>query len=458
MLLKFAYPFILGTGKETAVLDELLKTYADPWGDFISKLSQNEFPQLSIPERMSQEAPDVYRELQSLQDVTDDVVVIGIGGSSLGLVAIHSFLFGHTPYGYGGALPKLKKRVRVVEMPSDEEAVSILQEIDPARTRFLVISKSGNTLETILGFLTLLEPLKKTLGEEYLKDHAFFVTDPESSPLLALARRLNSRVYGIPKEIGGRFSILGSPMASVFLGLLGVEASPLFKGAQKAKEELLKASPDRSVPFLLGSGLYEALKGLNKPVWVPFGYGEPLEGAMLWLRQLVSESLGKQGRGLTPLSVKGPSDQHSILQLFEDGPDDKTYTFFSLLSNGRSGEPIGWVPEELAMFDFIKGKRLEEVWEALCLSSYLSLASKGRPVSWMGLEKGNLESLGAFFFLMEAMVIYLGGLFEVNPFDQPAVEHSKRMCRALLGGPGLDEERKGIEGLLHRHRSQSIET
>lgn len=456
MGLRFAYPFLLGVGKESAVLDELLKAYSAPWGNFVSSLSQNEFPQL-LPDLMAKEASDVYRGLRDLEAETDELVVIGIGGSSLGLVAIHSFLFGHTPYGYGGVIPELKKRVWFIEMPSYGDVVSILQKINPKRTRFLIISKSGSTLETILGFLALLEPLKGASQEGYLKDHAIFITDPDSSALLALARRLGARAYAIPKEVGGRFSILGSPMAPVFLGLLGMDASPLFQGAQKAKEGLLKNPPDRSVPFLLGSGLYEALEKLNKPLWVLFAYGDPLEGAMLWLRQLVSESLGKQGKGLTPLSVKGPSDQHSILQLFEDGPDDKIYTFFSLLSNGRSGDPISWVPQELSMFEFLKGKRLDDVWEALCLSSYLSLASKGRPASWLGLEEGKLESLGTFFFLMEAMVVYLARLLKVNPFDQPAVERSKKMCRALLGDPGLGEEQKGVSRLLDEHRLKSVE-
>jgi glucose-6-phosphate isomerase len=188
-----------------------------------------------------------------------------------------------------------------------------------------------------------------------------------------------------------------------------------------------------------------------------FAYGDALEGPMLWLRQLVSESLGKEGLGVTPLAVKGPSDQHSILQLLEDGPDDKIFTFFSLLPRSPRGEALQWVPEEFRSFSFLKGKRLQEAWEALWQSSYLSLASKGKPASWMGLEESTLEDLGVFFWTMEATVIYMGTLLGVNPFDQPAVERSKKLCRALLGGSGLEAEQARIEELLGKHKTKSIE-
>jgi glucose-6-phosphate isomerase len=457
MGVRFSYPFLLGIEKEQEVPKVLLDSYRSSYESFLASLRSNEYPQLDMPEKMLQDTLAIQEALKGLAGETEEVVVVGIGGSSLGLAAIHSFLFGHLPYGHGGLVPAIKKRVRIVEMPTEEDISGILQGANPKRTRFVVISKSGTTLETLLGLLSFLEPLRQAHGDAYIKDHFLFVTDPESSALLSFAKGIGARTFVIPNEIGGRFSILGSHMAVVFLGLLGLDAAPLFEGAINARKAVLSLSAEFQVPFLLGSGVYQGLSRLSKSIWVMFAYGDALEGPMLWLRQLVSESLGKEGLGVTPLAVKGPSDQHSILQLLDDGPDDKIFTFFSLLPRSPRGEALQWVPEEFRSFSFLKGKRLQEAWEALWQSSYLSLASKGKPASWMGLEESTLEDLGVFFWTMEATVIYMGTLLGVNPFDQPAVERSKKLCRALLGGAGLEAEQARIEELLGKHKTKSIE-
>ena len=456
MGIRFSYPFLLGVKNEPQVPKLLLDSYRAQYEGFLEGLRGKEYPQLDIQEQMLQDSLAVQRALEGLTDETEEVVIVGIGGSSLGLAAIHCFLFGNLPYGHGGWVPAIKKRVRILEMPTEKDLSDILHDSDLQRTRFVVISKSGTTLETLLGLLYFFEPIREAKGDGYIKDHFLFVTDPESSALLSFARSIGARTFAIPGQIGGRFSILGSHMAFVFLGLLGLNGAPLFEGAIKAKEGLLRLSVESHVPFLLGSGLYHGLDRLSKSIWVMFAYGDALEGPMLWLRQLVSESLGKDGLGITPLAVRGPSDQHSILQLFEDGPDDKIFTFFSLFPPSPSGHALQGVPEAFSSFSFLKERRLQDAWEALWQSSYLSLASKGKPASWMGMEESALEDLGTFFWTMEATVIYMGRLLGINPFDQPAVERSKKLCRALLGGPGLESERAGIDDLLSKHKTKSI--
>jgi len=220
-----------------------------------------------MPEKMLQDTLAIQEALKGLAGETEEVVVVGIGGSSLGLAAIHSFLFGHLPYGHGGLVPAIKKRVRIVEMLTEEDITGILQEANLERTRFVVISKSGTTLETLLGLLSFLEPLRQAHGEAYIKDHFLFVTDPESSALLSFAKGIGARTFVIPNEIGGRFSILGSHMAVVFLGLLGLDAAPLFKGAINARKAVLSLSAESHIPFLLGSGVYHGLSRLSKSIW-----------------------------------------------------------------------------------------------------------------------------------------------------------------------------------------------
>ncbi len=393
---------------------------------------------------------DVLGQVKELEEwiaTFDDFVVVGIGGSGLGNQALHNalrplnwnFLDRNSRNGYC--------RVFVMDNVDPDFVSSILQTIDPKRTVFNVISKSGSTAEAMANYL-IVRNLLETLGLDP-KEHIVFTTDPEKGALRKIAKEEGFKVLDVPPDVGGRFSVLTQ------VGLLsamaeGIDIDALHEGAEKAKERCLETDIWKNPAALIAAVHYLFFKkGRNISVMMP--YSNRLYSLADWYRQLWAESLGKRlsldGKviktGQTPVKALGATDQHSQIQLYNEGPDDKVITFIAL-KKYPSDVLIGNIHPDQDALSYLGRKKLSQLITSEYEGTKSALAQNGRPNMSVIMDKINEENIGQFFVTYECATVIAGKLFNVNPYDQPGVELGKKITYALMGRKGYEEFEKTV--------------
>jgi glucose-6-phosphate isomerase len=351
----------------------------------------------------------------ALKENTSTVVVLGIGGSSLG----------------GQALKDLAVNagldVLFFDNPDPVTYERALASLDLKTTRFLVISKSGGTPETLAQTLIAAEALKAAGGAAYLAKHFVAITEPRASPLRGFAANAGCPVLDHPTGIGGRYSVL--TVVGVLPALLmGLDAQALREGARA----VLDRARSPASPPALGAALHFVLESNGKlRETVLWCYADRLKTFGGWWRQLWAESLGKGGKGTTPVSALGPVDQHSQLQLFLDGPGGALFTLIDCATQGQG--PV--MPEADANrlgLSYLAGRRLGDLIAAEARATAESLHKRGRAVRRITIPKLDERALGALFMHFMLETILMGRLMGVDPFDQPAVEEGKVLARQYL--------------------------
>ncbi|MDI3516292.1 MAG: glucose-6-phosphate isomerase [Thermotogota bacterium] len=384
----------------------------------------------------------------------DTLVVVGIGGSGLGNIAIKESL---RPSGWnhfskderGGWL-----RVYVLDNVDPDAVASVLDEIDLKSTVFNVISKSGGTTETLANYL-IVRGLLEIYGLDP-RDHLIFTTDPDKGLLRKLALEEDIRTLEIPPEVGGRFSVL-TPVGMLTALALGLTPELFHEGGLKMLEICRKADWKENPALQIALSHYlHYLKGRN--VSVMMAYSSRLLSLADWYRQLWAESLGKRftkdGRkvevGQTPVKALGAVDQHSQLQLYNEGPDDKIITFLRLKRFSRE-VVIPRVHEDLDAFGYLRGHMLSNLLNTELLGTLISLVENGRPVLLVDFDTLDEHHLGMFFVLYELATAVMGELLNVNAYDQPGVERGKRVTKALMGERELAGEKEKIIAELKKY-------
>lgn len=384
----------------------------------------------------------------------DTLVVVGIGGSGLGNIAIKESL---RPSGWnhfskderGGWL-----RVYVLDNVDPDAVASVLDEIDLKSTVFNVISKSGGTTETLANYL-IVRGLLEIYGLDP-RDHLIFTTDPDKGLLRKLALEEDIRTLEIPPEVGGRFSVL-TPVGMLTALALGLTPELFHEGGLKMLEICRKADWKENPALQIALTHYlHYLKGRN--VSVMMAYSSRLLSLADWYRQLWAESLGKRftkdGRkvevGQTPVKALGAVDQHSQLQLYNEGPDDKIITFLRLKRFSRE-VVIPRVHEDLDAFGYLRGHMLSNLLNTELLGTLISLVENGRPVLLVDFDTLDEHHLGMFFVLYELATAVMGELLNVNAYDQPGVERGKRVTKALMGERELAGEKEKIIAELKKY-------
>ena len=346
------------------------------------------------------------------------VAVLGIGGSSLG----------------GQALTSLRKAAKpFVEFHDNPDPFSwakALKRFDLKKTHFVAISKSGGTAETLMQVLTAAEALEKA-GVKALKKHFTIITEPHKSALADFADSIGATKLDHPLGVGGRYSVL--TMVGLLPALLmGLDGKQLRAGAQAVLDEVLGAkSPDAASPAV-GAALHQALSEEGKlATTVLWPYADDLAVFGGWWRQLWAESLGKDGKGSTPVSVLGPVDQHSQLQMFRDGPATALFTLVTVDTKGK-GPAAPRARANALGLKYLAGKRLGDLVDAEARATAQTLFKNGRPVRQIHLSKVDEFHIGALMmhFMMETII--MGRLMGVDPFDQPGVEEGKILAREYL--------------------------
>ena len=380
-----------------------------------------------------------------------DLVVLGMGGSALGARALQQALLPPQYNKFPMARRQHRPGLWVLDNIDPDYVFGVLDALDLRRVTFNVISKSGATAETLAQFLWVYQLLKSRLGEEKARERLIITTDPAQGPLRALAEREGLVALAVPANVGGRFSVL-SAVGLLPASLVGIDVEELLAGARFMDERLKNTAPERNPAYLL-AGLYylfATAKARNLLVFMP--YATPLQGLAHWFCQLWAESLGKklnrQGQvvhaGSTPVAALGASDQHSQLQLYLEGPQDKLITLVQVEKFQHNLEIPDLYPD-LAELGYLGGHSLNELLQSEFAATAFSLVKAGRPSVTLGLPAINAFTVGQLLYFLEVMTVAAGALFGVNPLDQPGVEGGKHTTYGLMGRPGFEAQRREIE-------------
>lgn len=361
----------------------------------------------------------VTRLAREIRSRTDHLLVLGIGGSSLGAIAVMNACL----------LPD-RDRVTVLESPDPVSLTRIMAKLDPKRTAVNVISKSGNTIETLSQWAVL----KQWLGADH-KDRVVITTDPEKGPLRKMAVTEGYRTLPVPEMIGGRFSVF-TPVGTFPLVYAGADIGRFAAGIRVASTRLTNDGfAARIAKTLVQAHLIE-----RRNLVVLWPYGDALTQMGRWFQQLWGESLGKAQHtdgtvahtGSTPLACVGPNDQHSMLQLFADGPRDKHFLFLSV---AEMPERLMVEATPVAGLDYLQGLELGQILRAEALATSAALASNKHPTTFVSLPSLSQEMIAELMTHLMAATVIASRMYDVDPFDQPAVETGKIIALGLLGHP-----------------------
>jgi glucose-6-phosphate isomerase len=395
--------------------------------------------------------------LQSSLSVVDkargrytDLLLLGIGGSALGPIALRTAL---RPLAWNAmdlAAREGHPRLHVLDNVDPRTIATILDRLDLRETLVLVVSKSGGTVETMAQYLIVREALARAVGEAQAREHLVFVTDPEVGALRRIARAEGVTTVDIPANVGGRFSVF-SPVGILPAALIGIDVRALLAGAADITARAASNDPatNPAGAFAVLQWLADTRHGRSIHALMP--YADPLRDIALWFVQLWAESLGKTRpdgtlTGPTPLPALGATDQHSQVQLFMEGPRDKTVTFISV----RGRELEGAIPTrhvDIPELSYLQGHTLGELLDIERRATAGALAARGRFNANITIDAVDAWHVGALLQLFALATAYAGALYGVNAFNQPGVELGKQFAYAMLGKPGSDAARAEWDAL-----------
>ncbi|HVG24361.1 MAG TPA: glucose-6-phosphate isomerase [Thermoanaerobaculia bacterium] len=379
-------------------------------------------------------------------DAVTDVVVLGIGGSALGPIALRTALRAPQWNLLDDAARGGQPRLHVLDNVDPANISALLARLDLRRSLFVVISKSGGTAETMAQYLVIRARLNEALGDAAARERLVLVTDPQKGALRTIARTEGIAALEIPSNVGGRFSVL-TPVGVLPAALIGIDTAALLAGAADMRDRCASDELASSV-----AGTWAALQFLadtkhGRHVQVLMPYSDALRDMAAWYVQLWAESLGKHrtpgdaGVGPTPLGALGATDQHSQVQLFMEGPGDKTVTFIGVAETEGDVE-IPRLHADVPELAYLGGHRLGELLDIERRATAGALARRGRPNMTLTLDRVDPFHLGALFMFLELATAYAGRMYGVNAFDQPGVELGKQFTYAMMGRSDAEQARR----------------
>lgn len=418
------------TGLARAAFEEQLAATAPALEKLRGQADKQGLPHLTLPFRSDDLAP--MKELaERLRETFDEVVVCGTGGSSLGGQALAQAAGWNAPV---AATLATRPRLHFCDNLDARGFEHVLDTVDLDRTHFLLISKSGNTAETLSQAIAVLSALTGAGLGDAIKDHVTVITEKTTggkNGLLALARASKIKPLEHIAELGGRYSAL-SNVGLVPALVAGLDAAAVRAGAGEIVTAMIEARAPEECPAAVGAALNVALaksRGISSTVMMP--YADRLERFSRWFVQLWAESLGKGGKGTTPIAALGPVDQHSQLQLYLDGPNDKLFTLIHTRAVG-TGPVLDGDLAGIAGADYLKGKRMGDLVDAMQTATAAALAQAGRPVRTFAIDSVDAKAIGRLMMHFMLETIIAAQLLGVDPFNQPAVEAGKSIARKNL--------------------------
>jgi len=376
---------------------------------------------------------------RALPPEIDTMVVLGIGGSSLGPRALYSAL----ARPFDALRPRAPGMPRRLFFPDNVDPVTmrgLLEVVDPERTVWNVVTKSGGTAETAAQLLVIDEWLQDKLGPERAQRHLVATTDPAKGALRKTATARGWRTFAVPPNVGGRFSVL-SPVGLLPAAVAGLDVAGLLDGARRMRDRCVAPDLDDNPALRLATLLHWHHVERGRPIVVLMSYVDALFDTADWFRQLWAESLGKDGQGPTPVAARGATDQHSQLQLYAEGAIDKVVLFLTATSRGEDVRlPASDLAASQPDYAYLAGKGMGELLDAELRGTMGSLQRRGRPFGLLALPRVDAPALGELLMLLEAATAFAGPIYGVDPYDQPGVEEAKRLAYAALGREGFQDQ------------------
>lgn len=387
-----------------------------------------EFACLDLAQSMPALLPEI-RLMATLLRGFRDVVLVGIGGSSLGTKAIGQAVVQKTR----DEIPRL----HYVENVDPYSLTQLLTQLEPANTAVLCISKSGGTIETVVQYVILRDWLVRHLGRDAARRQQWVVTDPEQGWLRAVANREGLPSLPVPPRVGGRYSVL-SPVGLLPLAILGVDIEALLAGAAANAARCVSAEASLNPALEIAALCVLLDTQRHKRISVMMPYIDRLGLFVDWYCQLWAESLGKrtgqnnsEAAGTLPVRAMGAVDQHSQLQLYLESRRDKFFTFIELAA-WEHDLPIPLEPEDARHFPYLQGMGMADVIGAEFRATRQVITDAGHPNMTIRLPVLNAHILGQLIDLYQRSTVYAGLLYGVNPLDQPSVEKGKQLAIQLL--------------------------
>ena len=375
-----------------------------------------------------------------------DVVVLGIGGSALGPIALRTALRAPQWNLLDDAARGGNPRLHVLDNVDPANISALLARLDLRRSLFVVTSKSGGTAETMAQYLIIRARLTEALGDAKAKESLVFVTDPEKGALRAIARAENVTALDIPSNVGGRFSVL-TPVGILPAALVGIDTADLLDGAADMRTRCTSRVIGKNIAGAYATLQFIADQRHGRHIQVLMPYSDALRDMADWFVQLWAESLGKHrtkgdaGVGPTPLGALGATDQHSKVQLFMEGPPDKTVTFVAV-DEGSVDVEIPRLHQDIPELAYLGGHRLSELLDIERRATAGALARRGRPNMTLSMDRVDGWHVGSLLMFLEIATAYAGHLYGVNAFDQPGVELGKQFTYAMLGRADAEQARQ----------------
>ncbi|HBG78696.1 MAG TPA: glucose-6-phosphate isomerase [Phycisphaerales bacterium] len=369
----------------------------------------------------------------------ENFVILGIGGSALGNIALQTAL---NPYMYNlddkqrKGCPRLFVMDNVDPMQMSSFLSYIGERLD--KTVFNVISKSGRTAETASQFLTICQMLENKLGKDSLNKHVVATTDLKSGTLRKTADTFGLTTLEVPDGVGGRFSVL-SPVGLLGAAVCGVDIEQLLAGAAAMDKRVSEKSFYKN-PAAINAAINWHYYNRGKRISVMMSYSYALKDFADWYRQLWAESLGKAkdlfGKevfvGPTPVKALGATDQHSQVQLYREGPNDKLFTFLAV-EKFAADVKIAPAPAIAPELGYLSNRNISELLNSERLGTEYAFIASKRPSLTIAFDEISPYTVGQFIYLLEASTSLAGMLFGIDAYDQPAVELGKEATFALMG-------------------------
>ena len=379
----------------------------------------------------------------------DNILVLGIGGSALGGIAVTEALL--KPY-WNLLTPDKRKglpRIFFLDNIDPDTINGLLEVIDLKKTLVNVITKSGDTAETMSQFMILKDLMTKELGDDYRKN-IVATTDKKMGILRQLADQEGYKTFFVPDDVGGRFSIF-SAVGLLPFALVGLDIDEIINGIKDM--DLLLKNTDINQNIAAQGALIQYLldteKGKNLSVMMP--YSSRLKYVSDWYAQLWAESLGKEVNnngervniGPTPIKALGATDQHSQIQLYNEGPNNKVITFIRVENFDTQLE----IPKifEYTGVGYLGGKTINDLINAEADSTRVSLADYKRPTLTLTIDKIDEYNLAQLLYMLEVQTAIAGELYNINTFNQPGVEQAKNYTYALMGRAGYEGSRQTLQ-------------
>ncbi|MEC4676427.1 MAG: glucose-6-phosphate isomerase [Nitrospirota bacterium] len=399
------------------------------------QIVQRKWKELEFLDLPFRDTAEIKKMAAEVRDDSDNFLILGIGGSALGPGAIIEAL---------SPLHNLQKspKVFIYDNVDPRTLKQILELTDLKKTTVNIISKSGSTAETAAAFMILWDEMKKVLGDDAAK-RFIATTDPYSGSLRRIAMENKMRTLPINEGIVGRFSVL-SPVGLLLCEVIGFDSDELLRGARDMHEKCLIHELWQNPAAMFSALLYlmESEEKRNINVMIP--YSDSLKLLSGWFCQLWAESLGKLGMGMTPYPSVGTTDQHSQLQLWMEGPEDKVIVFIKIDDYGAD-ITIPATFQDIEGMSYLSGHKLSELIKAEEESTELAIAKTERPSMTIRMPAIDAYHLGQLFHFFEFATTFTGFLMGINPFNQPGVEEGKNFTYGMMGKKGFASRKSEVE-------------